>query len=240
MLPAALTPCLSSAAASDLKELISVSNAVSQVALLLKVRTVFDVSVISSPKGSAVWTGAVAGGFGASAVGFAGVCTSAGGGDRRGRRCRSRRGRCSRRGGGCRRRRAGRCRRRRLGQHGREPQGSRPPGSLRSRGGERGGDNSFKGLLGRAGMTLASFGLSRHNRRNCAMLTRELSIRPMTDMSCRSAAGVGRRYRFALTVASDGHTGQPPRHSPYKVAEDGCRKMDAGTWARSQITLSAR
>jgi hypothetical protein len=63
-----------------LKELISVSNAVSQVAVLLKVRTVFDVSVISSPKGSAVWTGAVADGFGASAVGFAGVCTSAGGG----------------------------------------------------------------------------------------------------------------------------------------------------------------
>jgi hypothetical protein len=53
---------------------------VSQVAVFRKVRTVFGVSVNSSPKGSAVCTGAEAGGFGASAVGFAGVWTSAGGG----------------------------------------------------------------------------------------------------------------------------------------------------------------
>src|SRR6185437_14152943 len=71
---------LSRTAASDLNESMSVSNAFSQVALLRNVRTVFGVSVNSSPKGSAVCTGAVTGGFGASAVGFAGVCTSAGGG----------------------------------------------------------------------------------------------------------------------------------------------------------------
>src|SRR6476620_5692111 len=80
MLPAGLTPCLSRTAASDLNESMSVSNAFSQVALLRNVRTVLGASVCSSPKGSAVCTGAVTGGFAASAVGFFGVCTSAGGG----------------------------------------------------------------------------------------------------------------------------------------------------------------
>src|ERR1700738_1008643 len=51
-------PCLSSSAASDLKESIRVSNAESQLALPLAMTTIFGSSVICSPKGSAVWTGA--------------------------------------------------------------------------------------------------------------------------------------------------------------------------------------
>ncbi len=49
------------------------SNAESQLALPLMTTTVFGVSVISSPNGSAVWTGAAAGG------GVAGVSVVAGG-----------------------------------------------------------------------------------------------------------------------------------------------------------------
>src|SRR5258708_30700349 len=66
-------PCLSSNADSALKESIRVSNAESQLALPLMTTTVFGVSVISSPNGSAVWTGAAAGG------GVAGVSAVAGG-----------------------------------------------------------------------------------------------------------------------------------------------------------------
>src|SRR5258707_15175337 len=65
--------CLSSNADSALKESIRVSNAESQLALPLMTTTVFGVSVISSPNGSAVWTGAAAGG------GVAGVSAVAGG-----------------------------------------------------------------------------------------------------------------------------------------------------------------
>src|SRR5260370_32543166 len=64
---------LSSDADSALKESIRVSNAESQLALPLMTTTVFGVSVISSPNGSAVWTGAAAGG------GVAGVSVVAGG-----------------------------------------------------------------------------------------------------------------------------------------------------------------
>src|SRR5258705_13794462 len=60
-------PCLSSNADSALNESIRVSNAESQLALPLMTTTVFGVSVISSPNGSAVWTGAAAAG-GVSAV----------------------------------------------------------------------------------------------------------------------------------------------------------------------------
>src|SRR5258706_9524410 len=67
-------PCLSSNADSDLNESIRVSNAESQLALPLMTTTVFGVSVISSPNGSAVWTGAAAGG------GVAGLSAVAGGG----------------------------------------------------------------------------------------------------------------------------------------------------------------
>src|SRR5258705_786834 len=79
-------PCLSSNADSDLNESIRVSNAESQLALPLSTTAVFGVSVISSPNGSAVWTGAAAGGgvAGASAAGGggagAGVAGAAGAG----------------------------------------------------------------------------------------------------------------------------------------------------------------
>src|SRR4030081_2324821 len=61
-------PCLSRNADSDLSESISVSNAESQLALPFTMTTVFGASVICSPKGSAVWTGAAAGGAGVSAA----------------------------------------------------------------------------------------------------------------------------------------------------------------------------
>src|SRR4051794_37009223 len=66
-------PCLSSSAESALNESIRVSNAESQLAVPLTITTCFGVSVISSPNGSAVCTGATAGGVGA------GVCAAAGG-----------------------------------------------------------------------------------------------------------------------------------------------------------------
>src|SRR5258705_4505159 len=66
-------PCLSSNAESALNESIRVSNAESQLALPLMTTTVFGVSVISSPNGSAVWTGAAAAG------GVGGVSAVAGG-----------------------------------------------------------------------------------------------------------------------------------------------------------------
>src|SRR4029450_4482304 len=72
-LPAGLMACLSSRADSALNESIRVSNAESQLALPLMTTTVFGVSVISSPNGSAVCTGAAAGG------GVAGVSAVAGG-----------------------------------------------------------------------------------------------------------------------------------------------------------------
>src|SRR6195256_6130680 len=65
-------PCLSRNADSDLRDSISVSNAESQLALPFTMTTVFGASVICSPKGSAVWTGAAAGGV-------AGVSAAAGG-----------------------------------------------------------------------------------------------------------------------------------------------------------------
>src|SRR6266852_757823 len=65
-------PCFSSNPDSALNESIRVSNAESQLALPLMMTTVFGASVISSPNGSAVWTGAAAGGV-------AGVWAAAGG-----------------------------------------------------------------------------------------------------------------------------------------------------------------
>src|SRR5882762_2512101 len=77
-------PCLSSSAVIFLNESISVSNAESQLALPFKITAVFAVSVISSPNGSAVCTGAGAGGgvAGASAAGggVAGAGVAAGAG----------------------------------------------------------------------------------------------------------------------------------------------------------------
>src|SRR5712672_1746926 len=77
-------PCLSSRLTIFLKESISVSNAVSQLALPLRTTAVFGVRVVSSPNGSAVWTGAGAGVAGASAAGGgvagAGVAGAAGAG----------------------------------------------------------------------------------------------------------------------------------------------------------------
>src|SRR5258707_15257236 len=80
-------PCFSSNADSDLKESIRVSNAESQLALPLAMMTVFGSNVICSPNGSAVCTGAAAGGGGAggsaaaggAAGGAHGVATGAGG-----------------------------------------------------------------------------------------------------------------------------------------------------------------
>src|ERR1700732_330269 len=51
-------PCLSSRADSNLNDSIRVSNAESQLAVPFITSTDFCVSVISSPNGSAVWTGA--------------------------------------------------------------------------------------------------------------------------------------------------------------------------------------
>src|SRR5580700_8359536 len=67
-------PCLSSSAESVLSESIRVSNAESQLAVPLTITTVIGVRVISSPNGSAVCTGAAAGGDAG-----AGVCAAAGG-----------------------------------------------------------------------------------------------------------------------------------------------------------------
>src|SRR3981189_133052 len=66
-------PCLSSKADSDLNESIRVSNAESQLAVPFMMTTVFGASVICSPNGSGVWTGAAGGG------GVAGVSAAAGG-----------------------------------------------------------------------------------------------------------------------------------------------------------------
>src|ERR1700757_4036467 len=67
-------PCLSRSAFSALNESISVSKAESQLALPLAIRTFFGSSVVSRPKGSAVWTGAAAaGGVAASAGGAVGL-----------------------------------------------------------------------------------------------------------------------------------------------------------------------
>src|SRR6185437_4133058 len=72
--------CLSSMAVSVLNESIRVSNAESQLAVPLRITTFFGASAISSPKGSAVWTGATAGGGAAAAGLSAGDLFSAGGG----------------------------------------------------------------------------------------------------------------------------------------------------------------
>src|SRR5271169_4577653 len=65
-------PCLLSKADSVLIDSIRVSNATSQLALPLMMATFLASSVISSPNGSAVWTGATGGGV-------AGVWAAAGG-----------------------------------------------------------------------------------------------------------------------------------------------------------------
>src|SRR3982074_3370199 len=72
-------PCLSRNADSDLSESISVSNAESQLALPFTMTTVFGASVICSPKGSAVWTGAAAGGVAGGSAGAGGGGGGAGG-----------------------------------------------------------------------------------------------------------------------------------------------------------------
>src|ERR1700761_24045 len=72
--------CLSSNAFSALNESIRVSNAESQLAVPLSTTTFFGVSVMSSPKGSAVCTGAAGGGEAAGAGLSAGDLFSAGGG----------------------------------------------------------------------------------------------------------------------------------------------------------------
>src|SRR5665213_3117543 len=71
-------PCLSISADSDLNESIRVSNAESQLAVPLTMTTVFGASVISSPKGSAVWTVAAAGGVAAGVSAVDGVGAAAG------------------------------------------------------------------------------------------------------------------------------------------------------------------
>src|SRR3979490_2295308 len=62
-------PCFSSSAVNALNDSISVSKGESQLALPFTKTTFFASSVIGSPKGSAVWTGAAG----------AGVCAAAGG-----------------------------------------------------------------------------------------------------------------------------------------------------------------
>src|SRR4030081_3252593 len=77
-LPDGLIPCLSSRADSVLNDSIRVSNAESQLAVPLSTTTVFGVSVISSPNGSAVCTGAAAAGAPAGVSAVAGGGTGAG------------------------------------------------------------------------------------------------------------------------------------------------------------------
>src|SRR5216110_3297609 len=66
-------PCLSSSAVSVLNESIRVSNAESQLAVPLTITTLRGVRAISSPNGSAVCTGATAGGGAAGVAGVAGA-----------------------------------------------------------------------------------------------------------------------------------------------------------------------
>src|SRR4029077_17674495 len=73
-------PCLSRNVDTVFKDSSSVSNAVSQLAVPLTRTTVFGVSVISSPKGSAVRTGAGPPGGGAGVAEAAGVGEEAGAG----------------------------------------------------------------------------------------------------------------------------------------------------------------
>src|SRR4029077_2044246 len=75
-------PCLSSSVFSALNESIRVSNAVSQLAVPLAITTFLLSRPISSPKGSAFWTGAVAEGGGAwnAAGGVVGVGVARGAG----------------------------------------------------------------------------------------------------------------------------------------------------------------
>src|ERR1700712_4746995 len=77
-LPDDLMPCLSSSADSVLNDSIRVSNAESQLAVPLSTTTVFGVSVISSPNGSAICTGAAAAGGAAGVSAVAGDGTGAG------------------------------------------------------------------------------------------------------------------------------------------------------------------
>src|ERR1700746_1064712 len=56
-------PCLSSSVVSAFSESTSVSKAESQLALPFAITTFFASSLISWPKGSAVWTVAAGGGF---------------------------------------------------------------------------------------------------------------------------------------------------------------------------------
>src|SRR3982074_2241052 len=81
-LPAALMPCLSSSAVSALNDSIRVSKAPSQLAVPFMTTTFLGSRVNCSPKGSAVWTGAIGGGAGVwPAEGVsAGDLVSAGGG----------------------------------------------------------------------------------------------------------------------------------------------------------------
>src|SRR6476469_1568010 len=79
-LPAGEMFCLSSRAVSVLNDSIRLSNAESQLAVPFRITTFFGASVISSPKGSAVWTAATGGGGAAAAGLSAGDLFSAGGG----------------------------------------------------------------------------------------------------------------------------------------------------------------
>src|SRR4051794_37820838 len=71
-------PCLSSSAVRPLKDSISASNAASQLALPLAIRTFLGSSVNGSPKGSAVWTSAVGGCAGVALAAGVGAALGAG------------------------------------------------------------------------------------------------------------------------------------------------------------------
>src|ERR1700712_1184407 len=75
-------PCLSSSAVRALNDSIRVSNAPSQLAVPFMTTTFLGSSENGSPKGSAVWTGAIGGGAGVWATEgvSAGDLVSAGGG----------------------------------------------------------------------------------------------------------------------------------------------------------------
>ena len=161
-------PCLSSSAVSALNESIRVSNAESQLAVPLMITTFFGASVISSPKGSAVWTGGggrrrrgVCGGW-RRGVGGAATWFAAGGGagSRRRRRWRARRRRARGRRGG---------RRRRLRQRAADAQRNRGHRDQRDHGKAERAEAIHSGILHRPSGGRASSACPGHAARSAAI-----------------------------------------------------------------------
>ena len=200
-------PCLSSSAFSDLNASIRVSKAESQLALPLAITTFFASSVISSPKGSAVCTGAQPRGgvWRGGLRGRAAAVRALGGRSRAGRRRGARR---LRRGGSLpqvpgdvRRRRALAMASEIAATGDQRGQGEAPaPGIHASNRQSR-----TKALLSEAGHTEMHSVFARYRLAPAKLgcLTRERALRPMTDMSwgrCRHRAGWSRWPSAAFAI----------------------------------------